>query len=303
MIPAFIWMAALAGCLPVEGERVTAKDLEPLNPALAALSADAAFGLAPAPGVRRVFRAADLKRLAARHGLELATAVETCVERPMGALDRQKILVAMRASLGLPEARIELVDLAAFPVPRGEVEFSPTGLRRPPTARPDTPVLWNGSVLYGTGRRYPIWAKVRISVPLARVIAVEDLRATQPIQTGQVRLETAETFPPTVLMASSLEEVVGWTPRRAIPAGAAIPKSILTPAREVERGDAVLVEATSGRASVALPGRALSGGALGDRVKVMNPASGRSFLARVSGRGTVKADEPAGGSTWGSRPD
>jgi flagella basal body P-ring formation protein FlgA len=289
MITALLWMAAVAGCVPVEGDRVTARDLAQADPAFSALAADTVFSLSPAPGVRRVFQAADLKRLAASHGLSLEAAAEVCVERPMVALDRERLLEAMRAALARPEARIELVDVIAFRVPRGAIEFPLGGLRRPPAGRPDAPVLWNGSVRYGAGRRYPIWAKVRILAPLVRVVAVEDLRASRPIQAGQVRLDASEGFPEAAV-ATSVDQVVGLAPRRAIPAGAPIPKSILAPAREVERGDAVRVEASSGRASVALPGRALSGGSRGDAVMVRNPASGRSFQARVSGRGTVSVD-------------
>ena len=46
----------------------------------------------------------------------------------------------MRASLSELEARIEVVDLARTGVPRGELQFPPGGLSRPPAADPGRPV-------------------------------------------------------------------------------------------------------------------------------------------------------------------
>jgi hypothetical protein len=212
---AFLLAFALAGCVPVEGDKITARDLAEAVPAFSILSGDTVVGLAPAPGARRIFRAAELRRLAAKHGLTLEAAGETCAERPMVELDRARVLAAMRSSLDDPEASIELVELVEFRVPRGEIEFPLGGLRKPPSRQPDAAVLWSGSVRYGEGRRYPVWARVRVNRP----------------------------------------------PRE--------------------------VEPTSGRATIVLSGRALSGGSRGDSVMVRNPLSGKSFRARVSGKGTV----------------
>jgi hypothetical protein len=62
---------------------------------------------------------------------------------------------------------------------------------------------------------------------------------------------------------------------------------ISKPPREVERGDMVAVEVTSGGALVKFEARAESGGALGEAVVLRNPATKICFSARVAGKGKV----------------
>jgi flagella basal body P-ring formation protein FlgA len=290
----------VAGCLSVEGERVLARDLTPASAAFAALPPEIAFGYAPAPGARRVLRAAELKRLASPHDLSLEPGTEICVARPLEPLNRDRLLASMRASLANPAARLEVVEFAGFGAPSGEIEFPLAGLRRPPARDPASPVLWKGTVRYAARRRYPIWAKVRISVRSTRVVAAENLRVGSPIEASQVRLETSDGFPGSEPAASSIEQVAGRVPRRPLAAGSPVPLRLLGQAKEVQRGDEVRIEASSGSATVELVGRAESSGARGDTVVVRNLTSGKSFRARVLSTGKVAVEGPARGKTWQS---
>jgi Chaperone for flagella basal body P-ring formation len=65
---------------------------------------------------------------------------------------------------------------------------------------------------------------------------------------------------------------------------------IARPPREVERGDTVAVEVSSGAALLKFEARAESGGRLGETVTLRNPASNKSFPARVAGQGKVTVD-------------
>lgn len=65
---------------------------------------------------------------------------------------------------------------------------------------------------------------------------------------------------------------------------------IAKPPREVERGDMVAVEVTSGGALVKFEARAESGGALGETVVLRNPATKICFSALVAGKGKVTLD-------------
>ena len=291
----------LAGCLPVESEKVSARDLAPAGAAFEALPPETTFGYAPAPGARRILLAPELKRLAAPHDLPLAPGTEVCVVRPLEPLTRERLTASMRASLPEPEARIEVVEFSRFGAPRGKIEFPLGGLRRPPLRAPGQPVLWKGYVEYAGRRRYPIWAKVRIAVSGARVVAGQPLRRGQVIEPSQVRVETAERFPSSEPLAQSVDEVEGRVLRRAVAAGSPVPLNVLEEAREVERGDQVRVEATSGSATVEIIGRAESAGSRGDTVIVRNLASGKSFRAQVQGKGTVAVAATGGEETW--RPD
>jgi flagella basal body P-ring formation protein FlgA len=293
MIPTLL-LAVLAGCLPIEGPKVTAADLARADVAFASIEPDTAFGYAPAPGAHRIFRRAELTRLAALHDLSLEGTADICVMRALEPLDPERLLDSMRAALAPLEARIELVEMAQFQVPQGKLEFPASGLARPPLGNPGAAVIWRGYVHYAGGSRYPVWAKVRVSVSVTRIVAAEDLRPGRPIQAGQVREETGDGFPAGDPLASTLAEVVGRVPRRAIPSGSPVARAALALARDVERGDPVRVEASSGSASVGLSGRAETAGALGDTVVVKNPGSGKSFRAKVSGKGSVSVGASPG---------
>ncbi len=61
----------------------------------------------------------------------------------------------------------------------------------------------------------------------------------------------------------------------------------LTPPHEVERGDAVRVEVSSGGVLLAFDGAAETAGRAGDFILVKNPTTGRRFRARVESKGKV----------------
>jgi len=297
MIATTFLLASMAtGCLAVEGERVTAGDLSPAGAVFAALPPETSFGYAPAPGAKRVFRAVELQRLAAPHDLSLEPGALVCVARLMEPLTPERLLASMRVSLANPAARIELVEFTLFGAPRGEIEFPPAGLRRPPVRDPGAAVLWHGFVRYNGERRFPLWAKVKITLSSTRVVADRDLRAGTLIEAGQLRLETSEGFPAGEPIATSIEEVVGRVVRRAVVAGSPVALTLLQQAKAVERGEPVRVEASIGSASVGMVGRAVTSGSVGDTVVVRNLHSGKSFPARVDRKGAVvvRADKGEG---------
>jgi len=300
MIGEFLLTALMAGCIPVESEMIAARDLSVVEEAFAALRPDTTFGYAPAPGARRILRVADLKRLAAPQDLSLPAGAEICVVRPLEPLTQDRLIASMRASLPDPDARIEVVEFSSFGAPRGELRFPLTGLRHPPLTAPGQAVLWKGYVEYAGRRRYPVWAKVRVAIRRTRMMAIQNLRAGQVIETGQVRRETAEVFPSADSFAVTVEQVEGRVLRRAVTAGSPLPLNLLSEARDVERGDQVRVEATSGPATVGMTGRAESAGSRGETILVRNLASGKSFRAQVTAKGTVAVTAAKGAETWRS---
>jgi flagella basal body P-ring formation protein FlgA len=288
----FAAAVAMAGCLAVNAgsDRILAGDLAPAFPAMSALAADTPVGFMPAPGVTRVFHVPELRMLAARFHLDAAPSGDICLQRPVFPLEPERLLEAMRRTL--PEAKIELLDYSKQSAPQGEVEFPFGGLRPGATA-----ALWNGSVSYAGGRRFTIWAKVQVSVKARRVLAIGDLAAGRPIAAGQVMAAEHDEFPTSELFAASAEDVIGKWPRLAIRAGSAIRASQLEAAKEVARGDRVVVEVRNGAASLKIEGVALGPGAAGETILVRNPSSQKAFRARVEGKGTVSVDaspEPAG---------
>ncbi|HWQ56906.1 MAG TPA: flagellar basal body P-ring formation chaperone FlgA [Bryobacteraceae bacterium] len=282
-------LAAAAGCLALDGDRILARDMARAWPEFT-VAEETALGYAPVPGARRIYSVAELARLAARFGLAAAPSQAVCFERRMTALTREQALKAMHTALAVPEARIEILELSRYPVPEGELAFPRAGLRTPGRGTPDnTPLLWKGTVTYGNSRRFAVWARVAVRAPIRLVRAAVPLRAGEIVRLEQLRVEEGEGFPFAEWEAVSPGQVAGRRPRRTIPAGSAIPLALLDEPRDVERGDSVQVT-VAGAARLELTGRAESAGAAGETVVVRNPESRRTFSARVAGKGAVEVD-------------
>ncbi|HPQ16927.1 MAG TPA: flagellar basal body P-ring formation chaperone FlgA [Bryobacteraceae bacterium] len=281
--------ALAAGCISVEGDRIRAADLAAAVPAFAALAPDAELGYTPAPGARRMLSPGEVARMAARHGIALETAPGLCIERAMEHLTEERVLAALRAAVGNPEARIELLDFSRYKVPRGELEFARSGYTPPPEGA-DVPVVWRGKLKYAGNRSMPVWARVRIGIPGKRLVAAEDLPAGLPIQASQVRVETTEMPLFAAAPTQSVEDVVGRVPKRTIRAGEAVPAGVLEAPLEVERGETVTVKVNSGAAQLSLKAKAVTPGRKGDLIMLRNPDNGRRFQGRVEGQGRVIVD-------------
>ena len=273
---------ALAGCLAVSAasDHITLRDLTPAFPGLEAATPDEPVGLAPAPGVQRMFRLPELRRLAARMNITSDPKGELCFERPVTPLDPARLLEAMRKQL--PQAEIEILEFSRLSVPEGELEFPLNGLRQMPSGG-----LWSGSVRYAGGRRYAVWAKVKVMVIAPRVIAAEDLKPGQVIGASQVRVEMGEAFPAANVFVTALEQAAGRVLDRPVASGTALRSQWLETPKEVVRGDTVQVEVWSGGAHLRLPAVAEASGSTGQSIPVRNTDSKKRFWATVVGKGRV----------------
>jgi flagella basal body P-ring formation protein FlgA len=180
----------------------------------------------------------------------------------------------------VPQADITLLEYGRQPVPEGEIEFPANGLRA-------NGAPWTGYVHYAATRRFAVWARVRAVVAVSRWVAAADLAPGKPIAAQQVRAETRQEFPALAPAAPAAEEVLGKWPRVAIRAGAAIRAEMLENPKEVASGDTVTVDVRNGGAHLELEARAEAAGAAGETIAVLNPATGKRFLARVEGKGKV----------------
>ncbi len=290
--------ASQPACIPVDGERIYTADLAREIPSLAALPSRTALGYAPAPGARRVIRAAELQRFFGPRGPQLPD-TELCVERATQSLDRAGILDAMRAALGGRAASLEVVDWSHDLVPRGSLQFPLSGLRAAP--HEVEPALWQGWVVTREGRRYPISAHVRISVESVRWVAQQELKAGIPILPQAVRTETVSTSLPLRSQALESAAVTGRVPRRTIAAGSAVQPDMLDAAPEVGTGETVRVEARSGSVVLKLEGISQTKGRRGDIVMVRTAWNGRHIRARVTGPGSAEAVGPVAGGPTATR--
>ncbi|HLI87030.1 MAG TPA: flagellar basal body P-ring formation chaperone FlgA [Bryobacteraceae bacterium] len=279
-----------ANCLALgaASDRVTAADLAPAFPGLESIPPDTPLGLAPAPGVARVFRVPELKRIAGNFHLA-APAGEICIQRTMTKLDPARLLAAMEKTL--PGARIEILDFSRRPIPEGDLEFPLSGLREGAAG-----AFWNGNVHYGGNRLFSIWAKVSVWVKVQRVVAATDLQPGNRIGADQIRIETREEFPEPEAFPDSINQVAGQLARMPIRAGTAIRTAQLEAPKQVLSGETVTVDVWSGGAHLKLEARAEGSGVHGQTIPVLNPATQKRFWARIEGKGRVSVD----GSTAGS---
>ena len=174
---------ALAGCLVVGAgsDQVLAGDLTPLFPEWAAVSRETPLALAPAPGVQRVFRLPELRRLAERWRLPSVPGQEVCVTRPVAVIPAERLLAAMQREL--PAAHIELLDYSRQPAPDGGLVFPLSALRQTAAGG-----YWTGHVTYGGNRRFTLWARVKVRVAAARVVATQNLKPGVPLDGAQLRM-------------------------------------------------------------------------------------------------------------------
>jgi flagella basal body P-ring formation protein FlgA len=273
---------ALAACLAVSAvsDHIRAVDLAPASEAFAALDPETVIGLAPAPGVRRVFSAAELGRIAARLGARPLLPAGLCVERKTAPLDPARLLAALQAQA--PGARVRLLDFSRMPVPEGELAFPRNGLRR----APGSAYFWNGWVRYAGTRRFSIWVKIEAHAPAPVVVAASDLNPGRVIEAAQLRLAIRDE-PFGSGFVSALDQAIGQVARRPVRSGTALEPQWLEPPPAVARGDAVKVDVWSGAAHLQLEARAESAAAAGHPVQVRNPTTQKKFLARVESKGRV----------------
>ena len=272
---------ALAVCLAVGAgsDQVLAGDLAAAFPEWSTVPPETPLGLAPAPGVQRVFRLPELRRMAERWSLLPAPDREVCVTRPVAVLTAERLLAAMQKEF--PAAHIELLDFGRVPAPEGEVLFPASGLRQTPAGG-----YWSGHVLYAVKHHFAIWARVKVKVAATRVIAAQDIKAGLVLDAAQLRAENREEIPAAGFVPA-IEEAAGKVSRRAIAAGVALRAEWLEPAKVVMRGETVGVEVVHGGARLKLEGIAEASGAIGETIPIQNPASKQRFPARVESKGKV----------------
>jgi len=286
--------ASAEPCWPVEGDRILARDLARARAIFSPLDPQEHVAFAPVPGARRLISSAQLRRLAARYGLSAAPLEDVCFERAMEPLTPERILAALRASLAMPEAELELLDYSRRPVPSGQLRFPRSGLAAPPAAKPAEPVFWRGTLLYGSSKSLPVWARLRILLLRTRVVARRDLPAGKPLRAEDLSLEQVREFPFSGAALASIQQAAGALPRRAIPAGRPLDEGLLEPPNDIQRGDTVQVEVISGGARLLLEARAETAARAGRPLLLRSPLTGRRFQAVAEGKGKalLRADQP-----------
>ncbi len=267
-------------CLPIDSESVAARDIAPLAPGFERLPGDFLIGFVESSGAPRMFHSADLERIAKNRGVELQGLNDVCVQRRTFVPTAGQIADQIRASLGRADAKIEISASSQQPVPTGEVVFPRSGVQA--TSGPE--VMWRGYVQARSQAKYPVWARVRITVPVQRIVAASNLTVGKPIQSSEITAEAVEASPFEDGFLDSVSQASGMLPRVAIPKGSAIRRAQVAAPMDVSRGDTVRVEVYAGNAHLSLEARAETAGMKGAVITVRNLGSGTAFQATVEGK-------------------
>jgi flagella basal body P-ring formation protein FlgA len=276
-------------CLAIHGDQIVGEDLARALPAFSRIPRDAVIANSPAPGDRRMFAWPELKRIGRQYGVEVSASFRTCFEWEMRPLAEEDVRAAIREALQSKDApskdaRIEILALSQAKTPSGKIVFPLSGLSASANVDAATPVTWRGEVIYNSSHKFTVWARVRISASMTRVVARKLLLPGQAVTADRVTLETSDDFPLRNNLARNLEDVVGQAPLRAILPGATVLQSDLRQPLQVRRGESVMVTAVSGAAQLTMEAVAENSGKQGDTISLRNPSSGKIFRARIEGR-------------------
>lgn len=277
------FLPADSPCVIVQGDQILVSDLARAIPAFARVAPISPLAPSPLPGNTRTFSFSELQAFGSRLSVSVPAQQTACFQIEMKTLDIDRVAEAMRSSLNIPDARIEILETSPSRVPVGSIEFTRDNLGAPSSRDSKNPVPWRGDIVFGGSHRFAIWAKVRIAAPVREVVAVEALRPGVAIASSQLRTEVVEGFPSAAPVITSTDQVVGLMPLRPVAAGAEVRLENLVHPNDVNRGDLVTVDVRFGAAHLSLTGRAESAGRIGDTVAVRNPDTSKVFQAMVEG--------------------
>jgi flagella basal body P-ring formation protein FlgA len=294
-LPFLLALAVLPeGCHTIQSHAILARDVAAAIPAFSKVAADFSFGYVPASGAPRILPGADLKRIARNQGMELLDPPDICFALKTFIPQAEDIAAAMRKTLGdLPKIEIVKIEISSFsqhPAPFGELIFPRSGLQFPSGSQSET--LWTGYVRHPEGD-FPVWARVRITVPATRVVAVTNIPMGKPIQKAQVRLENCEAFPLDETTVRSLDEVIGYVPSNTLRANFPILRAQVSPAPDVAKGELIEVQVFAGAAHLVVKAKAQADGVAGSTILVRNLSSGKDFSARVTGKNQAVVGDSA----------
>jgi flagella basal body P-ring formation protein FlgA len=279
-------------CHSVDTEQVFARDVVFSIPAFAQLPPEFLLGYVASSGVSRVFKGSDLERIAKNRGIELHGLPDLCFTRRTSIPSEGQIREAMLKSLDIANAKIDVVASPQKEVPSGELIFPRNGVQAPVSGQSE--FIWHGYVRHGENARVPVWARVRVTAIMTRVIAAADIAPGKEILPSQLRVETTEDSPLDETVVRDLSDVSGYAAKASLRAGSVIRKSQLERPNDVTRGEIVRVEVFEGAAHLMIEGLAQSSGMKGASILVRNPGSGKDFRAQVTGKGLVTIGEPKG---------
>jgi flagella basal body P-ring formation protein FlgA len=212
---------------------------------------------------------------------------------PVGASGAAEITEsALREALvGYIESRAPTgVEMEQWELRRGDllpVQGEIVGVKLASGARwgAKTPIHAEVQTPSGQVRKLWVTASLRRARPV--VVAHRTLPIGHRIAGGDVGTEIKEGWRDHEDLYDRAEDVVGKKVWRPVSKGACVKSFHVRDRQDMQRGDAVVIVAESGAIRVQVSGELLESGNPGDRVRVLNKASGKEVLATVVDANTV----------------
>ncbi len=249
---------------------------------------DRVLGPGPAPGERIVVEAPQLAAIAREFGVDwrpASSADRAVLDRPGKLLRREAVTEALLAALARVGAPAEAeLDLPGFETPLVPTEATPTVTveqvdYQGATGRFTAAVLISGPAMEPLRLRLPgqLEEIAHVWVPAHRLSAGTVLRA------GDLVALTVRASALRGEVVRERAQAVGMAVHHAAAAGVPLPLAELQRPVLVAKGERVAMELRMPGLTVVAQGTALDGGALGERVQVLNPTSHMQVEGEVVG--------------------
>lgn len=255
--------------------------------------ADRVLGPGPGPGGRIVVEAAQLGAIARQFGVEWrpgSSADRAVLERVGRPLRRDEVMDAIKGALIAAGASADCdVDLAGFSPPLVPVEAVP----RPVVSNLDyDATIGRFSVMLAvTGEGMdPLHLRVdgRADDTIMLPVAATRLPAGGIVQPNDVRIARVRTSLLHGDVTRNPSDAIGMQTKRVIAPGQPLFTNELMHPSMVVKGATVLMILDSPGIALTAQGQAIESGAIGERIRVLNPSSHATVEAEVTGPDRVR---------------
>jgi flagellar basal body P-ring formation protein FlgA len=296
-------LAALAICLAnANAEAATLRTATTLHAPVVRLydlfdnagaNADRVLGPGPGIGGRIVVEAAQLKAIARQFGVDwrpASSADRAVLDRPGRPLRREDALDAVKSALIAAGASSDCdIDLPGFTPPLVPSEAIPrpvvSDLDYEPNAGRFTAML---SIAGQAMEPIHIRLAGRVTDTIELPVATRRLQAGSVLRAEDVRVARVHTALVRNEVVRRVGDAVGLQLKRQIVAGQPLATGELMRPAMVQKGAAVLMLLDSPGITLTAQGQAMESGAIGERIRVLNPISRAVIEAEVTGPERVR---------------
>ncbi|MES9855290.1 MAG: flagellar basal body P-ring formation chaperone FlgA [Sedimenticola sp.] len=135
---------------------------------------------------------------------------------------------------------------------------------------------------------WTIYLPVTISLVKEVVVAARELSKKSTLTPADLRMELRDVAKLSKGYFKEIRRALNKQLRRTLHAADVVTPSMLTTSKTIKRGNRVTILAQAGGIEVRVSGKALSDGATGDQIRVLNNSSKRKLEATVVGAGLVR---------------